>query len=56
VGTNKDLHLMATSEVMNPTAMAILFGGVIVVILIIAIAAFAALKPKKKETPPAPAA
>jgi len=56
VGTNKDLHLMATSEVMNPTAMAILFGLVIVVILIIAIAAFAALKPKKKETPPAPAA
>ncbi len=56
VGTNKDPHLLAASEVVNPTAMALVFGGVIVVIVIIAVAAFAALKPRKKETPPTPAA
>jgi hypothetical protein len=56
VGTDKDPHLMAVSEVVNPTAMAVLFGGILVVIVIIAIAAFAALKPKKKETTPAPTA
>lgn len=56
VGTDKDLHLMAVSEVLNSTAMAGVGVGLVIIVLIIAIAAFAALKPKKKEAPPAPTA
>jgi len=56
VGTDKDLHLLAVSEVLNSTAMAGVGVGLVIIVLIIAIAAFAALKPKKKEAPPAPTA
>jgi hypothetical protein len=51
-GTDKNLHLIATSEVLNSKAMAVVGIALAVLVLIIAIAAFAALRPKKKIPTP----